>query len=164
MYKGRKIAVVMPAHNEERLVRSALESVPEFVDRIFLVDDGSDDRTAQEAVSVCDPRVVLIEHGSNMGVGAAIATGYKTALEMGFDVTCVMAGDGQMDPRDLPGLVEAVIRGAGYAKGNRFSWGGPERQPLARYIGGMVLSYVTRAVVGCRPAAEYVASLFRTLP
>ncbi|NOZ86787.1 MAG: glycosyltransferase family 2 protein [Deltaproteobacteria bacterium] len=150
MYAGLKVAVVMPAHNEAKFIKRAINSVPMFVDRIFLVDDGSDDGTGEIASDLASTKLQILEHSTNLGVGAAIATGYKAAIDYGADVACVMAGDAQMDPRDMPALLDALAEGAGYAKGNRFLWPGPERQPLSRYLGGMAISYVNRVVTGCK--------------
>jgi glycosyltransferase involved in cell wall biosynthesis len=93
MLDGKTVAVVVPAFEEERLVASTVEGVPAFVDRIIVVDDGSSDATAERA-QAADPRVELVRHERNMGVGAAIVTGYRRAREEEVDVTCVMAADG----------------------------------------------------------------------
>jgi len=94
----------------------------------------------------------VLEHAHNRGVGAAIASGYASAFASGADVTAVMAGDSQMDPADLPSLVEPVVQGrADYAKGNRFAWPGVYRvMPVSRALGNVVLSFLTRAASGCR--------------
>ena len=123
MYEGKTVAVVVPAHNEELLVGSTVASIPSFVDRIFVVDDASQDATVECAVKA-DPRVVIIAHERNLGVGAAIVSGYKGARDESMDVTCVMAADGQMDPNDLETLVRAVATGeCHYAKANRLFTG-----------------------------------------
>src|SRR5262245_21555264 len=101
MVEGKRVAVVVPAYEEERLVGETLRGIPAFVDRIYVVDDASKDATAERAREVGDPRVEVIVHEQNGGVGAAIVTGYKRALEQGIDVTCVMAADNQMDPAEL---------------------------------------------------------------
>ncbi len=126
----------------------ALRSVPDFVDQIYVVDDGSPDdtRTQAERVAEGDDRVRVLRHRVNRGVGAAIVTGYDAAFHHGADVAVVMAGDGQMDPQDLPGLLEAVVRrGAGYAKGNRLAWpNAHQHMPWKRFAGNHVLSALTR--------------------
>ena len=101
MLEGKRVAVVVPAFDEERLVGETIRGIPEFVDRIFVVDDASRDGTAAAAEGVGDARVQLVRHERNAGVGAAIATGYRRALEEEIDVTCVMAADNQMDPAEL---------------------------------------------------------------
>ena len=120
MLEGKRVAVVVPAFDEERLVGETIRGVPELVDRIVVVDDASRDGTAAMAESVGDPRVQVVRHERNAGVGAAIATGYRRSLEEGIDVTCVMAADNQMDPSELEDLVAPVARGeVEYAKANR---------------------------------------------
>ncbi len=122
MYRGKRIAVVVPAYNEELLVRSTLEGIPAFVDRIYAINDGSADSTYDVIVqrSKEDERVVPIDHKVNRGVGAALITGYKRSMKDGMDITAVMAGDDQMDPRYLPALLDPIVEGrADYSKGNR---------------------------------------------
>jgi glycosyltransferase involved in cell wall biosynthesis len=124
MVDGKRVAVVVPAYNEEKLLPATIAGVPDFVDRIYVVDDASTDGTAESARRVGDSRVEVIEHERNLGVGAAIATGYRRAIADRMDVTCVMAADGQMDPEDLLHLVEPVARGElDYAKANRLFTG-----------------------------------------
>ena len=101
MVEGKRVAVVVPAFEEEHLVAETLRGIPDFVDRIYVVDDASPDETAAQARAVGDPRVEVIVHEQNGGVGAAIVTGYLRAREERIDVTCVMAADNQMDPAEL---------------------------------------------------------------
>ncbi len=103
MLEGKRVAVVVPAHDEEALIGGTLAGIPEFVDRVYVVDDSSQDATAERAQEVGDPRVEVISHDQNEGVGAAIVTGYRRALAEGIDVACVMAADGQMDPATSSG-------------------------------------------------------------
>src|SRR5262245_21163631 len=150
MVEGKRVAVVVPAFREEQLVAETLRGIPGFVDRIYVVDDASPDETAERAREVGDPRVEVIVHERNGGVGAAILTGYERALADGIDVTCVMAGDNQMDPAELSGLVEPVARGeVDYAKANRLSTGEAwEEIPRSRYLGNAVLSLLTKIASG----------------
>src|SRR5688572_7828184 len=106
MLENKSVAVVIPAYDEEKLIGATISGVPDFVDRIVVVDDRSNDGTAAAVEALGDPRVELIRHERNQGVGAAIVTGYKRAREDRMDVTAVMAGDNQMDPSDLRTLVE----------------------------------------------------------
>jgi len=117
-----------------------------------VVDDGSHDGTARQAIRSARRGLEVIMHPANRGVGAAIATGYRRALELGADATAVMAGDAQMDPADLPRLLSPVLAGeADYAKGNRFAWPGCWRDmPVTRFVGNVVLSGLTRLACGYR--------------
>lgn len=153
MLEGKRIAVVVPAYNEARLVGRVIATIPGFVDEVVVVDDGSDDGTADEVRRARDgrsERVALVRHPRNRGVGAAICTGYRYALARGADVVAVMAGDGQMDPRDLERVVGPVVRGeADYAKGDRL--GGrsrPSCMPRVRYLGIEALTILTRIAAG----------------
>ena len=150
MLEGKRVAVVVPAFDEEGLVGETLRGIPEFVDRVFVVDDASRDATSAAADEVGDRRVLVLRHERNGGVGAAIATGYRQALEEGIDVTCVMAADRQMDPDELHGLVEPVARGdVEYAKANRlFSGEAWKVIPRTRYLGNAVLSLLTKIASG----------------
>ena len=150
MLEGKRVAVVVPAFDEERLVAETIRGIPEFVDRIFVVDDASRDATASAAEGVGDARVQILSHDRNRGVGAAIATGYRRALEEEIDVTCVMAADNQMDPAELRELVEPVARGeVEYAKANRLVSGEAWRViPRTRYLGNAVLSLLTKVASG----------------
>ncbi|MBK1632330.1 ribonuclease BN [Thiohalocapsa halophila] len=172
MFLDRSLAVVVPCHNEQVLIRKVIETMPETVDRIFVVDDQSTDNTAtvvQECVDRARERVVLIRHEENQGVGGAIATGYKAALAERFDVTVVMAGDAQMDPAELPAIVGPVARGeCDYTKGNRlFSGEAWEMIPRVRYLGNAMLSLLTKIASGYWHVADsqsgYTAISLRAL-
>jgi glycosyltransferase involved in cell wall biosynthesis len=146
----KTVAVVVPAFNEERLIGETLTGVPDFVDRIFVVDDASRDATAERARETGDGRVQVVSREQNGGVGAAIVTGYRRALEEEIDVTAVMAADNQMDPNDLRTLVVPVARGeVDYAKANRLISGEAWRLiPRTRYLGNAVLSLLTKIASG----------------
>jgi glycosyltransferase involved in cell wall biosynthesis len=152
MFRGRSVAVVIPAYNERDKIAATIRSVPGYVDHILVVDDGSGDGTAAAARRHAARRrgVEVLCHEANRGVGAAIATGYARAVTLGAEVTAVMAGDGQMDPVDLPRLLEPIVEGrADYAKGNRFAWpGGWRHMPPTRMIGSVLLSLATRVASG----------------
>jgi glycosyltransferase involved in cell wall biosynthesis len=149
VYEGRTVAVVVPAYNEEALVGSTVSGIPAFVDSIIVVDDCSKDETAVRAQSA-DKRVEVIAHERNQGVGAAIVTGYRRAIAIGVDVTCVMAADGQMDPDDLETLVRAIaIDETDYAKANRLFTGQAwQLIPRTRYLGNAALSFMTKIASG----------------
>ncbi len=150
MLDGKRVAVVVPAYDEEQLVGETLRGIPEFVDRIYVVDDGSHDATAERAREVGDARIEVIRHERNAGVGAAILSGYRRALEEEIDVACVMAADNQMDPVELADLVGPVARGeVEYAKANRLVSGEAWKViPRTRYLGNAVLSLLTKIASG----------------
>jgi glycosyltransferase involved in cell wall biosynthesis len=150
MLEGKRVAVVVPAYDEEGLIGETLAAIPEFVDRIYVVDDHSQDGTAARAQQVGDPRIEVVVHDRNEGVGAAIVSGYRRALAEGVDVTCVMAADGQMDPADLETIAGTVARGeVEYAKANRLFTGQAwELMPRHRYLGNAVLSMLTKIASG----------------
>jgi glycosyltransferase involved in cell wall biosynthesis len=148
--EGKTVAVVVPAYDEETLVGTTITGMPEFVDRIIVVDDASNDGTAAAARSAGDGRVEVLTHERNSGVGAAIVTGYRRAVEDGMDVVCVMAADNQMDPEDLQKIALPVVRGeVEYAKANRLITGEAWRViPRSRYLGNAVLSFLTKIASG----------------
>jgi glycosyltransferase involved in cell wall biosynthesis len=153
MWMGSRVVVVVPAWDEAPRVGRVLRGIPAWVDSIIVVDDASRDGTAEVARGVGDSRVEVLRHAHNRGVGAAIATGYKHALmssEGPRDAFVVMAGDGQMDPRDLPLLVAPLARGeADYVKGDRFRAPDVRRvMPPARRLGGLALSWATSRALG----------------
>jgi len=148
-----RVVVVVPALDEELLVGRVVSSMPAFVDRIVVVDDGSGDRTSEAALASGDERVRVLRHAQRRGVGAAITTGYRAALEEAQgerDVIAVMAGDGQMHPDDLLAVVTPILRGeAGYVKGERFTSAAVQRSMgIPRWIGGQVFSRLTALATG----------------
>jgi glycosyltransferase involved in cell wall biosynthesis len=151
MYKGKTICAVVPAHNEQILIVRVITTMPECVDRIVIVNDGSTDGTeaAVKATMSDNPRVDLVTQ-ANQGVGGAIATGYKWARDHDMDIAVVMAGDAQMDPSDLPALLEPVANEeADYTKGNRLFTGETYHLiPKVRYFGNSVLSMLTKIASG----------------
>jgi len=149
MWNGRRVAVVVPAHDEERLVARVIGRVPSWVDAVVVVDDASRDGTAEAARRTEEPRVRVVSHQANRGVGAAIVTGYRAALEGAAEVIAVMAGDDQMDPEDLATVVDPIATGrADYVKGNRFRHPERHRMPVGRRLAGKGLALLTRLTTG----------------
>ena len=149
MWQGARVALIVPAFREARLIGRMLQRVPNYVDGIFVVDDASDDGTREAALACGDERLRVIRHARNRGVGAAIVSGYRAALGTGHDVLVVMAGDDQMHPDDLPRLLEPIVAArADYVKGNRFVHADARRMPVLRRLGGEVLSLATRLATG----------------
>lgn len=150
MYRDLRVAVVVPAHNEERLIATVVTTSPELVDHILVVDDASTDDTSSAAAAVGDGRTEVIRLAQNEGVGGAILAGHRRALELGADVSVVMAGDAQMDPDYLPALLDPIADGeAQFTKANRFyDVGSFEGMPRHRVFGNIVLSFLTKAASG----------------
>jgi glycosyltransferase involved in cell wall biosynthesis len=148
MYKGHKIAVVMPVYNEESHVAAAVGRIPGYVDQIIVVDDGSSDATWDRLGRVRRSALVLLRHDCNRGVGAATKTGYRRALADRADLVAVMDGDGQMDGDDLPALLDGAIEGGDYVKGNRFRHPTIAAMPFVRWIGNRVFSRLTASACG----------------
>jgi glycosyltransferase involved in cell wall biosynthesis len=161
MYRDMTVAVVVPAYNEEGFVGRVIDDLPAFVDKAYVIDDGSTDDTWGEITEHAarkndahegyyDELVVPIQHEQNRGVGGAIKTGYQHALEAGVDATAVLGGDDQMDPRKLERYLDPIADGvAGYTKGNRFVR--PEdwmHMPKFRLFGNVVLSLLTKIASG----------------
>lgn len=144
--------MVIPCHNEETQIEMVISTMPEYVDYMVAVDDLSRDKTVEVVKNLQkkDNRVVLIEHQTNQGVGGAIASGYKWARDHNMDMAVVMAGDGQMNPDDLPALLDPVADGlADYSKGNRLFTGEAfQKIPTIRYLGNGFLSLMTKITSG----------------
>ncbi len=150
MYKDHTICIVVPAHNERLLIGKTIATMPDFVDHIIVVDDKSTDDTADVAAAVADPRVTIVRHEVNLGVGGAILTGHRRALEIGGDINVVMAGDAQMNPDYLPDLLDPIVDdGYGFTKANRFfSSESFEGMPKLRIFGNVFLSFLTKMSSG----------------
>jgi glycosyltransferase involved in cell wall biosynthesis len=152
MYKNNKIGVVVPSYNVRHLIGRVIETMPDFVDKIVIVNDTSKDDTQQvvESYQPKNKKIVLINHEVNQGVGGAIASGYKWCRDNQVDIAVVMAGDAQMDPQDLPKLLDLIIEGkADYTKGNRLFTGDAWNIiPRDRYLGNSALSFMTKIASG----------------
>ncbi|MBO6570715.1 MAG: glycosyltransferase family 2 protein [Kordiimonadaceae bacterium] len=153
MYRDKKIGVVVPAYNEETQITKVIETMPEIVDFIVIANDCSTDRTSQiirEHREFATGRIQLIEHTINQGVGAAIASGYKWCRDNNIDIATVMAGDAQMDPKDMPLLLDPVVEGsADYSKGNRLiTQNSFDKIPKVRFFGNAILSLLTKIASG----------------
>ncbi len=149
----RLLAVVVPVYNEEQLIQRTISTMPDYIDRVVVVDDCSTDRTLEmiKKFGQEDPdRIIVIEHAVNQGVGGAIASGYIWCRENDVDAAAVMAGDAQMDPDDLPTLLKPVLDDeVDYAKGNRLFTGDAwEIIPRIRYIGNSGMSFLTKIASG----------------
>lgn len=167
MYRGKTVAVVIPAYNEEGLVGDVIERMPNYVDRVYAVDDCSTDGTWEEICGSVErteesqlaakadggqvpSRVVPIRHETNRGVGGAIKTGYERALTDGMDVMAVINGDGQMDPDILERFVDPIVEGqADYTKGNRLQTSELRSDMSSwRFTGNALLTFLTKISSG----------------
>ncbi len=158
MLAGKSIGVVMPAFNEEALLGQTLCGVPAFVDRIIVVDDGSTDRTlavAQERQRV-DPRIHIVHHEINRGLGQSLIDGYLAARRLDLDVVATMDGDGQMAPEDLIRVLRPVVTGeADYCKGNRLLHRDvATTMPTYRLLGNAVLTFLSKFATGYWPLMD----------
>lgn len=146
------IAAIIPCYRVERQIQSVLEKVPSFIKHVIVVDDASPDSTADlvTAAAKNDNRISLVRHTENQGVGGAMVTGYRKALELGAQVVVKIDGDDQMDLDHLPDLLQPLIEGkADYTKGNRFrDFKSLQKMPLIRRIGNMGLGFLSKAATG----------------
>ena len=151
MYKGHKIGVVIPAYNEELLILETLGGVPDYVDAMFVINDCSKDNTLQliREQQKKDVRVHIINHEVNRGLGQSLINGYVASKESDIDITAVMAGDNQMDPNDLPTLLDSIIeRNFDYVKGNRLLHHEVGSMPTYRFLGNSALTILTKFATG----------------
>lgn len=146
------IAAVIPCYRVEREIESVLQAIPSYIKHIIAVDDASPDSTADRVAASAkeDERLILIRHPSNRGVGGAMVTGYRKALDLGAQVVVKIDGDAQMDMADLPRLLQPLIEGrADYTKGNRFrDFVSLQKMPFIRRVGNMGLAFLAKAATG----------------
>ncbi len=149
--RDARIGVVVPCYRERTRVLQVLARMPAVVDRIYVVDDGCPENTGSRVQAECDDaRVRVLFHGHNQGVGAAMRSGYRAALEEGMDIVVKIDGDGQMDPGEIPRLVAPILDdNADYTKGNRFyQLDGLAAMPRVRLVGNTILSFVSKLSTG----------------
>jgi len=153
MYRKKKISLVIPAYNEQKLIKPTLTHVPGLIDRIYVVNDGSTDLTPG-VVTDCakkDRRIILINQPKNMGVGQAIITGYLRSAADDYDITVVVGGDYQMPLDQVRAFLDPLIDGkADYTKGNRFliEENVFEDMPKIRQLGNALISLITKIASG----------------
>ena len=152
MLNNNTIGVVIPAYNEGKLISKVMDTMPEFVDYMIIVNDGSKDETKKriEDKALCDSRIILLDHEVNKGLGQTLIDGYLKSREMGIDVVAVMAGDAQMDPDDLENVVMPIVKGeTDYVKGSRLLVNGVKKKmPKYRFIGNNILTLLTKFATG----------------
>jgi len=151
-FRKFNLAVVIPAYRVADTIEAVLNDLPAYLRHIIVVDDASPDNTSElvEALAKRNRHIILIRHAQNQGVGGAVLTGFKKALELGAQVIIKLDGDHQMDPVHIPELVTPLLEGrADYVKGNRFrDFGSLRHMPLIRRIGNLGLSFLTKAATG----------------
>ncbi|MBF0197100.1 MAG: glycosyltransferase family 2 protein [Planctomycetes bacterium] len=155
MYKGKSISFVVPAYNEEKLVGPTIESVPDYIDKIYVVDDCSPDNqnAVVEKYQLKDERVVLLKHTENQGPGGAVITGYLQSSKDNIDIAVVGGGDNQFPLNEIPNLLEPILAGeCDCAKGNRFlmscfddTWG---KMPKIRFYANWIITALTKIASG----------------
>lgn len=152
MYKEKSLAAVIPCYNEESQIGMVIDTMPDYVDYIVIIDDCSPDKTSEvvEGYKEKEKRIVLVRLEENEGVGGAIAAGYEWARDNDVDMAVVMAGDGQMNPDDMSALLDPVVDdGINYSKANRLIVNrAVDKVPFVRFFGNSVLSLFTKISSG----------------
>ncbi|MGZ5007128.1 MAG: glycosyltransferase family 2 protein [Methylobacter sp.] len=146
-----KIVVVIPCFRVKKHILSVIAEIGPEVTFIYVVDDCCPDSSGEYVKQNCtDTRVVVLSNLQNMGVGGAVLTGYRAAIEAGADIIVKIDGDGQMDPSLIPNFIEPIIAGeADYTKGNRFfDLEEIRAMPRIRLFGNAVLSFMTKLSSG----------------
>ncbi len=151
MYKNHKIGVIIPVYNEEELILETLHGIPQYVDVMFVINDCSRDQSLEliQKRQKEDPRIQIINHPVNLGLGQSLIDGYVAAREAELDITAVMAGDNQMHPDDLHALLDKIIDGGyDYVKGNRLLHRDIGSMPGYRFLGNAVLTILSKFATG----------------
>jgi glycosyltransferase involved in cell wall biosynthesis len=155
MYRNKKISLVIPAYNEEKLILPTLESVSDIFDKVFVIDDCSPDNQNEVVLQQAkkDPRIELLRHKINQGPGGAIITGYSESLKQGYDITVVVGGDNQMSLHEVERFLDPIVDGkVDYTKGNRFLLSHVEdtleKMPKIRLVGNWIITALTKVASG----------------
>ncbi len=154
-YRGKRVALVIPAYKEEKLIKHTLHELPDVLAQIYVVDDCSPDRQ-NEVILECartDPRITLLRHEVNQGPGGAIITGYRQASKDGHDIVVVVGGDNQMDLSEVNKFLDPIVDGrADYVKGNRFLLSQfddtLQKMPKLRFFANWVITALTKIASG----------------
>ena len=147
----RTVAVVIPCYKVEGTIRQVLESLPDFIDYILPVDDCSPDNTGRLLCEAAlnDSRIRPIRHTKNGGVGSAMVSGFRSALELEADFIFKMDGDGQMDPAYLEPMLKKISTSCDFVKGNRFQdRNNIDKMPVIRRIGNLGMSFGVQMASG----------------
>lgn len=171
MFKNKSVSVVIPTYNDGVLLGETLKGIPEYVDYIIVVNDGSESLTSEiiDNAKIVDNRVNVVVHEVNMGLGQSLIDGYLHSLKLESDITAVMAGDNQMAPSDLEAVINPIAEGDyDYVKGNRLLREDVvHRMPTYRYIGNSLLTLLTKIATGywksIDPQCGYTAISYKSL-
>jgi len=163
VYREKKISLVIPAYNEEKLIKPTLENVPDIIDKVYVVDDCSPDNQ-NDVIYKCaenDPRIELLKHETNQGPGGAIITGYLRSSQDNYDIAVVVGGDNQMPLHEVNRFLDPIIDGkAHYAKGNRFLLSQLDdtlaKMPKTRLIGNWMITAMTKIASGYYKIMDFV--------
>lgn len=150
MYKDRRVAVVIPAFNAARHIAHVVRGIPSFIDHIIVVEDGGTDDTGKIVQELIEPRLTVVHHAVNQGVGGAMVSGFRAAMEHLADMVVKMDADGQMDPAFLPALLDPLVsEDYLYTKGNRFLCEEHVRaMPRIRLAGNFCLTFLSKLASG----------------
>ena len=162
MEDGKNIAVAIPCYKVEQHLEQVVQGLPTFINHIVLVDDCSPDGTPAlvDRLAAADARIVAIHHEVNRGVGGAMKTAFRKAIELGVDAVVKVDGDGQMDPRFIEPLVQALDHSE-FAKGNRlFDRQMLRRMPAVRRMGNLGLGFMVKAASGYWNVSDPVNGFF----
>lgn len=145
-----KTAVVIPCYKVAGHIKDVISSIPETIDHIVVVDDKCPRSSGKEAEELNRRNVTVVYHEKNLGVGGAVMTGYRKAVELGAEIIVKMDGDGQMDPAYMDGLIKPLKEDrADYAKGNRFgNFEQVKGMPKTRLLGNSALSFLVKVASG----------------
>jgi glycosyltransferase involved in cell wall biosynthesis len=146
------LAVVIPAYRAESKIEKVIANLPAGIHFMVIVDDASPDGTADivQRLQDSDPRIHLIRHEKNTGVGGAVMDGYDEALRLGAEIILKMDSDDQMDPGYIPQLIQPIVDGeADYTKGNRFLHAAElKSMPFVRKAGNIGMSFMAKLTAG----------------
>ena len=163
MYRAKKIALIIPAYKEEKLIKPTLESIPELIDKVYAIDDCSPDDQCNIILSCAgkDKRIELIRLDKNQGPGGAIITGYLQSSKDGYDISVVVGGDNQMPLDEVENILNPIIDGqVDYTKGNRFLLSRLEdtlrKMPTSRLIGNWIITGLTKIASGYYKSMDVV--------
>lgn len=161
LYK-KKIAIVIPAYNEEGFITKTLNSVPSYVDLIICVDDASKDNTFAEMkiLSKKDKRIIILKNDVNKGVGYSVKKGFYKVLKVNVDYIIIAPGDNQCDLNKIKEFISICDRdNYDVCRGNRFlNKKDIHKMPIIRRLGNSFYSFITKFVSGYYSMFDFQSS------